>query len=198
MTDTKPIITVKNVQYNERLSTDSLCFSATVYVDGKRFGIATDTGMGGMVNVEPYTYPKDMKEWKSLVRKTESAKKTLNIAITGKYTELHDSYVSIMESLKSSCGKLGVNIKLKWLETTDIENKKVKVAGALRGVHGIIVPGGAGHLGRNSCILSCGQLVEASYYVGAGIAADHHATDRDVWRTIVSIVIHRGDLGIGG
>ncbi len=95
---------------------------------------------------------KDLKEWETLVKKKESAKKTVNIAITGKYTELHDSYVSIMESLKSSCGKLGVRLNVKWIETTDIENKKVKAADVLKGVDGIIVPGGFGPRGTEGKI----------------------------------------------
>jgi CTP synthase len=95
---------------------------------------------------------KDLKEWKNLVKKMESTRKNVNIAITGKYTELHDSYVSIMESLKSSCGKLGVKLKVKWIETTDIENKKVKVDDVLKGVDGIIVPGGFGPRGTEGKI----------------------------------------------
>ncbi len=95
---------------------------------------------------------KDLKEWKTLVKKMKSAKKTVNIAITGKYTELHDSYVSIMESLKSSCGKLGVKLNVKWIETTDIERKKIKAKDSLKGVDGIIVPGGFGPRGTEGKI----------------------------------------------
>jgi len=95
---------------------------------------------------------KDMKDWEQTVRNMVNAKKIVNIAITGKYTELHDSYVSIMESLKASCGKLGVKIKIKWIETTDIENKKVKVADALKAIDGIIVPGGFGPRGTEGKI----------------------------------------------
>jgi CTP synthase len=95
---------------------------------------------------------KDMKEWEALVKRMENAKKPVNIAITGKYTELHDSYVSIMESLKSSCGTLGLKLKLKWIETTDIEEKKVKVSASLKGMDGIIVPGGFGPRGTEGKI----------------------------------------------
>jgi len=90
---------------------------------------------------------KDMKEWEDFVNRMGNARKTVNIAITGKYTELHDSYVSIMESLKASCGNLGVKLGIKWIETTDIENKKLKVSDALKGMNGIIVPGGFGPRG---------------------------------------------------
>ncbi len=95
---------------------------------------------------------KDMKEWEATIRRIEKARKTVNIAITGKYTELHDSYVSIMESLKASCGKLGVKLNVKWIETTDIENGKAKVSDVLRGMDGIIVPGGFGPRGTEGKI----------------------------------------------
>ena len=89
----------------------------------------------------------DMKEWRTLVERMESARKTVNIAITGKYTELHDSYVSIMESLKSSCGRLGAKLNVRWIETTDIERGRIGVDDVLKDVDGIIVPGGFGPRG---------------------------------------------------
>jgi CTP synthase len=95
---------------------------------------------------------KDMKDWEELVRNMNGAKKTINIAITGKYTELHDSYVSIMESLKSSCGKVGVKMNVRWIETTDIENNKMSAKEALDGIDGIIVPGGFGPRGTEGKI----------------------------------------------
>lgn len=94
----------------------------------------------------------NMNEWRKLVKNMESPEKEVNIAITGKYTELHDSYVSIMESLRSSSGLLGVKLNIKWIETTDIENGKLKVGEALRGVDGIIVPGGFGPRGAEGKI----------------------------------------------
>lgn len=102
------------------------------------------------LNLKPKT--KNMKEWKSLVNKMETAKKTVNIAVTGKYTELHDSYVSIMESLKASCGKIGVRMEIKFVETTDIEKGKMKAKDALKGMDGVIVPGGFGSRGTGGKI----------------------------------------------
>jgi CTP synthase len=93
-----------------------------------------------------------MKEWKSLIDKMDKTRKTVNIAITGKYTELHDSYVSIMESLRASCCNLGVGLEIKWIETTDIENRKISAKEALKGIDGIIVPGGFGPRGTEGKI----------------------------------------------
>jgi CTP synthase len=95
---------------------------------------------------------RDLKEWNKLVKKMESPKREVNIAITGKYTELHDSYVSIMESLRSSSGLLGTKLKIKWIETTNIEKGKVRVNDILKGIDGIIVPGGFGPRGAEGKI----------------------------------------------
>ena len=50
---TAPEITLKNLKIAEFNSKDSVCFEATVYVDGKRFCIANDDGWGGQTNYEP-------------------------------------------------------------------------------------------------------------------------------------------------
>ena len=90
---------------------------------------------------------KDMRDWNELVKRMDNPKKELEIAITGKYTALHDSYVSIEQSLKHASAKLGCSVKFRWIETTDIESGKLKVENALKGVCGIIVPGGFGSRG---------------------------------------------------
>lgn len=95
---------------------------------------------------------RDMSEWKKLVRKMENAEDSVRIAITGKYTELEDSYVSIVESLKTSCGKLGLALELEWIETTDIEEERLKTSECLKGADGIIVPGGFGSRGTEGKI----------------------------------------------
>jgi len=95
---------------------------------------------------------KDMKEWKKFVENLKKPKKKLKIAITGKYTYLHDSYVSILEALKHASGNLSCNVELKWIETTDIEKGKLKVEDALKDVDGILVPGGFGRRGTEGKI----------------------------------------------
>ncbi len=49
----KPVITLTNLKVAEFASTDSTCFEATVYVDGKRFCVASDDGNGGGTDFHP-------------------------------------------------------------------------------------------------------------------------------------------------
>jgi len=94
----------------------------------------------------------NMKDWINFVKNLKNPKKKIKIAITGKYTYLHDSYVSILEALKHAAGNLSCDIELKWIETTDIERGKLKVEDALKDVSGIIVPGGFGSRGAEGKI----------------------------------------------
>jgi CTP synthase len=98
---------------------------------------------------------KRLKEWKDFVSKIKSAKKEVVIGMTGKYTGLRDSYASIIKALEHAGTHLGVKVRIKWIETTDIERKKLSVKDALEGLDGIIVPGGFGKRGSEgkiSCI----------------------------------------------
>lgn len=48
-------ITLKNIQYNIRLSEETNCFSATIYVDGAKAGEARNNGQGGCTTILPRT-----------------------------------------------------------------------------------------------------------------------------------------------
>jgi len=90
---------------------------------------------------------KDMRKWKEVVDKMNNPKGKIKIAMTGKYMYLHDSYVSIREALKHAAGNVGYDVEIKWIETTEIEQGKLKACECLKGMDGILVPGGFGSRG---------------------------------------------------
>ena len=90
---------------------------------------------------------RNLKHWGRLVHNIVKPKTTIKIAVCGKYTELADSYISIEEALRHSGAHYGCKAEIVWIETTDIEEKKKTVSEILRGVHGVIVPGGFGSRG---------------------------------------------------
>lgn len=94
----------------------------------------------------------DLKEWRRLVEAMENPKDKLKIAMCGKYTDLEDSYVSIIEALKHASAHKDVEVKLKWIETTNIENNEESVERALKDVDGVIIPGGFGSRGAEGKI----------------------------------------------
>ena len=95
---------------------------------------------------------KAWKEWQDFIGKLKTIKKEITIGITGKYTGLRDSYASILNALEHAGMNSNAKIKLKWIETSEIEAGKVKVEQALKGVKGIIVPGGFGKRGAEGKI----------------------------------------------
>lgn len=93
----------------------------------------------------------DMKKWDVLVERITKPKKNVKVAITGKYTALRDSYVSIREALYHATAHTGVGVELKWIETTDIEEGRENVS-IISDCDGIIVPGGYGARGAEGKI----------------------------------------------
>lgn len=93
---------------------------------------------------------KEWLKWCDFTDRLESLEKDITIGITGKYTSLRDSYASIIHALEHSGVNLGVNVKIHWIDTTDITNENV--AEKLKGVDGIIVPGGFGVRGAEGKI----------------------------------------------
>jgi CTP synthase len=69
---------------------------------------------------------------------------TLTIAITGKYSSMRDSYISITNALEHIEPSEQVRINLQFIDTTDFDNSTASIHKALDDVHGIIVPGGYG------------------------------------------------------
>ena len=87
----------------------------------------------------------DMTEWKELVRRVKSLRKTTEIAIVGKYVALHDAYLSIVEALGHAGIDADSEVSIRWVSAEEMtpENAKEK----LDGVGGILVPGGFGDRG---------------------------------------------------
>jgi len=93
---------------------------------------------------------KEFNKWKDLVKKIENTEKEILIGITGKYTNVHDSYLSIIKALEHSGPYNKSKVKLKWIETTNVNRDNV--ASHMKDVDGIIVPGGFGTRGTEGKI----------------------------------------------
>ncbi len=89
--------------------------------------------------------PIDLREWSAMVKRQMQSEKTVTIGLVGKYVELPDAYLSVVEALTHGGIHHGVKVKVKWIasETVTPEN----VAGKLAGCQGIVVPGGFGSRG---------------------------------------------------
>lgn len=95
----------------------------------------------------------EWSRWQDFTSKIKAAKRNLDIAITGKYTAVRDSYASIIKALEHCGAYLGYKFRLIWIDTTELTDSNV--GEYLKGVAGVIVPGGfgiRGTEGKISCI----------------------------------------------
>ncbi len=90
--------------------------------------------------------------WEDFEKKMREPKAEVNVAITGKYTGLHDAYASILNALEHAGEANRAHVNVHWVDTTKIENVK-DAASALKGMDGVIVPGGFGARGVEGKIL---------------------------------------------
>ncbi|MBR1860788.1 MAG: CTP synthase [Lachnospiraceae bacterium] len=92
----------------------------------------------------------DLSEWEDMVKLIETAKKRVRIGIVGKYVQLHDAYLSVMESLSHAGFHLGAKVEVSWIDSEQLnaENR----GQVLGGLDGILVPGGFGDRGIDGMI----------------------------------------------
>ncbi|MFM8297678.1 MAG: CTP synthase [Microcystis aeruginosa] len=93
-----------------------------------------------LLNLSP-RYP-HLEEWENLIRQMQSPSQKLEIAIVGKYVQLGDAYLSVVEALKHAAIALNSEIELRWVSAEDVDNDSAEAN--LSGVDGIVVPGGFG------------------------------------------------------
>src|SRR5574341_97502 len=96
--------------------------------------------------------PPDLSEWRELVARIKEPKPQLRVAIVGKYTALHDAYMSVRESLYHAGIANDYQVNIEWIYSGDLE--KGKGWDLLEGVSGVVVPGGFGYRGIEGKILS--------------------------------------------
>lgn len=96
--------------------------------------------------------PANLDEWKSMVYKLKNLKGLTKIALVGKYVELHDAYMSVVESLKHAGISNDCTVDIKWVDACTLTEDNYN--DVLKDVNGILVPGGFGDRGIEGKILS--------------------------------------------
>ncbi len=128
-----------------------------------------DKAVLGILKIKPSNSPEEsLEKWKKLADGMKNQEKEVTIGITGKYTNVHDSYLSILKALEHCSSALNTKVNIKWIETTEIEEGKISAKEALKDVDGVIVPGGFGKRGAEGKI-ECVQHVRESSMPYLGI-----------------------------
>ncbi|WP_085506281.1 CTP synthase [Thalassobacillus devorans] len=89
--------------------------------------------------------PAEMAEWNQLVDKVTHLSKKVNIALVGKYVELPDAYISVVEAMKHAGYPYDADVNINWVNSEEVDPSNVE--DKLAGVDGILVPGGFGDRG---------------------------------------------------
>ncbi|MBA3509763.1 MAG: CTP synthase [Thermoleophilaceae bacterium] len=92
------------------------------------FGIATD--------------PPDLSGWEALVKRVDDARDVVRVGLVGKYTQLEDAYLSVIESLNHGATHHGGRVEVRWIESEGLVN--AEGLAELEDVDGILIPGGFG------------------------------------------------------
>ncbi|KOE64951.1 CTP synthase (glutamine hydrolyzing) [Aggregatibacter actinomycetemcomitans] len=106
----------------------------------------------------------DLSEWEQVLYQQANPTGEVIIGMVGKYTELPDAYKSVNEALKHAGLKNRLTVNIKYIDSQDVETKGVEI---LKGLDGILVPGGFGYRGVEGKILTAKYARENSIpYLG--------------------------------
>jgi CTP synthase len=97
----------------------------------------------------------DLTEWRELVERVRSADQEVRIGLVGKYVNLPDAYLSVVEALKHGGYASGAKVVIEWIAADDTQG--LLAEGTLSGLDGIVVPGGFGVRGIE------GKVTAAAY-----------------------------------
>ena len=122
----------------------------------------------------------DLTEWKQMIADIKASTDSVTIGLVGKYTQLHDAYLSVAEALHHAGYAHHARVNIKWIDSESISEYTIDEM--LSDVSGIIVPGGFGLRGIDGMILaaSYARKNDIPYFgicLGMQIAVIEYARD---------------------
>jgi CTP synthase len=103
-------------------------------------------------------YEADLSAWEAVVARAEAATETVRIGIIGKYVNLPDAYLSVVEALRHAGFHHGTRVELDWIQAEEVTGMLAE--GRLRGLDGIVIPGGFGERGVEGKVAAAGYARE--------------------------------------
>ena len=117
-----------------------------------------DTYVCGLLHFGPDEHPLDLSDWEHVVERVEAAVKPVRIGLIGKYVNLPDAYLSVVEALRHGGYHHGAKIDLEWIQAEEVEG--LLAEGRLKDLDGIVIPGGFGERGIEGKIAAAGYARE--------------------------------------
>ncbi|MBV8982169.1 MAG: CTP synthase, partial [Acidimicrobiia bacterium] len=112
----------------------------------------------GLLRFDSDEHVPDLTEWESLVARIEEATTPVRIGLIGKYVNLPDAYLSVVEALRHGGYAHGARIDLDWIQAEAVEG--LLAEGALKDLDGIVIPGGFGERGVEGKVAAAGYARE--------------------------------------
>ena len=98
--------------------------------------------------------PPDLARWKEPIERSAHAKRTVRIALVGKYVQLEDAYLSVTEALRHAASLQDARVQIEWIDSETLEGGSAEER--LAGMDGILIPGGFGGRGIEGKIAAAG------------------------------------------
>lgn len=96
----------------------------------------------------------DLAEWSALVERARRPERSVRIGIIGKYVNLPDAYLSVVEALRHAGFHHDARVEIEWVQAEEVTG--LLAEGKLAGLDGIVIPGGFGERGVEGKIAAAG------------------------------------------
>jgi CTP synthase len=147
--------------------------------------ILEESGLGAYVARQLGLNPApDLDAWQSLVTQVRRPRRSLRIAVVGKYVELPDAYMSVLESLTHAGLYHSVDPEIVWVNAETVTPDEL--AATLRTVSGIVVPGGFGARGTEGKI-AASRWTRENKVPYLGLCYGLHMAVIDVARNVLGL-----------
>jgi CTP synthase len=137
----------------------------------RRFGLPNEATIAAVLSLDeqvaaavlgPTMLQERLLDFNMLADRADACMDEVIVAIVGKYTGLHDSYISVIKALKHASTEAGLHLSIEWVESGDLEpnvqqldHKRFDAAWwRLKNTHGVLVPGGFGDRGIEGKVLA--------------------------------------------
>ena len=98
-----------------------------------------------LLAIDAASHPIDLSSWERLVERVADATQAVRIGIVGKYVDLPDAYLSVVEALRHAGFHHAARVDVEWIAAEDVDDRTASAL--LDGLDGIVVPGGFGERG---------------------------------------------------
>ncbi|MGO9197944.1 MAG: CTP synthase [Acidimicrobiales bacterium] len=138
-----------------------------------------------LLRFEGPEYDIDLSGWEHLLERVNAARNVVRIGVIGKYVNLPDAYLSVVEALRHAGFGHGARVEIEWIQAEEVTGM---LAGArLDGLDGIVIPGGFGERGVEGKITAAGYAREHAIPC-LGLCLGLHAMVVDFARNVVGLV----------